>query len=50
MMSERVPAPAEHSPRKRTIQAHGDFVVEEIEECETAWVACGVGDTVEVEQ
>lgn len=49
-MTEHVPAPAEHSPRKRTIQAHGDFVVEEVERCETAWVACSVGSVVEVRQ
>jgi len=48
-MSEHIPAPAEHSPRKTTHQTEGGFVVSEVDG-EGAWVRCDVGSVWEVEQ
>jgi len=47
-MSERVPAPSEHAPRKTSHQQDGAFVVSEIARA-GAWVRCDSG-VVEVEQ
>jgi len=48
-MSERVPAPAEHAPRKTTHQQDGALIVSEVAR-EGAWVRCDVGGVVEVER
>jgi len=48
-MSEHIPAPSEHSPRKTTHQNDGAFVVSEVDG-EGAWVRCDVAGVVEVER
>lgn len=41
---DHIPAPAEHSPRKRAVQqAEADLLVYEVARADTAWVLCEQG-------
>jgi len=49
-VTDHIPAPAEHSPRKRAQLLGDDFVIEETENPDTAWILCSVADTIPIKE
>jgi hypothetical protein len=50
MQTDHIPAPADHAPRKETVQqADDDLLVYEPQRSDSAWMLCKAG-TVEVRQ